>query len=221
MRITKFFMLLLLFFISFFIISAPLYAETAYVTGKIKITLRTGPETDHKIINMLSTGAPLEVLEEGELWTRVLTSSGKDGWVMTRFIDKKLPYAARYENLEKEYYETIRQVDYLKQENRTLKRENKKTKSNLIKNASELKETKESYKKLRHDSANYLKLKKQYDQAVSDIGSERKKIKELQKLLNDMSFSKKIKWFVSGAAVLLVGVIFGSFSNRKKRKYKL
>ena len=36
-------------------------AETKYIRGSIKITMRTGPGTDHKIVRMLQTARSMNV----------------------------------------------------------------------------------------------------------------------------------------------------------------
>ena len=47
------------------------WAEKAYVTDSLKVTFRTGPSTENKIVSMLSSGQPVEVLESQEKWTHV------------------------------------------------------------------------------------------------------------------------------------------------------
>jgi SH3 domain protein len=41
------------------------WAAKAYVTDSFEITLRTGPSNEHKIIAMLFSGRPLDVLDPG------------------------------------------------------------------------------------------------------------------------------------------------------------
>ncbi len=61
------------------------WAQKAYVTDSLKITLRTGPSIENKIISMLDSGQPVEVLESIGEWSRVLVlgaaeSARKDGY---------------------------------------------------------------------------------------------------------------------------------------------
>ena len=63
-------------------------AETRYVSDQLEIPMRTGKSTQHRILRMLPSGTPLEVLEldKENGWTRVRTPDGKEGWVLTRLL---------------------------------------------------------------------------------------------------------------------------------------
>ncbi|MEO0974872.1 MAG: TIGR04211 family SH3 domain-containing protein, partial [Pseudomonadota bacterium] len=70
-------------------LSVPALADTAWVTDRFEITLRSGPSTRNEIRRMLPSGAALEVLEQDadSGYTRVQTASGSEqGWVLTRYL---------------------------------------------------------------------------------------------------------------------------------------
>ena len=68
--------------------SAITAAQTRYVTDDFKVMLRTGPSVQNKIVDSLNSGTRLEVLREdaGNGHSQVQTSSGKIGYVLTRFL---------------------------------------------------------------------------------------------------------------------------------------
>ncbi len=61
-------------------------ATTRYVTDEFQITMRSGESSSHRIVRMLSSGTPVEVLsassENG--YSQVRTSDGKTGYVLSR-----------------------------------------------------------------------------------------------------------------------------------------
>ena len=63
-------------------------AETRYVSDRLEITMRSGTSTSHGILRMLRSGTPVEVLETDKKsgYSRIKTRSGKEGWVLTRFL---------------------------------------------------------------------------------------------------------------------------------------
>ena len=63
-------------------------AQTRYVTDIFEITLRSGKSTQNEIVRMLPSGTALEVIETDAKsgYTRVRTPSGKDGWVLSRYL---------------------------------------------------------------------------------------------------------------------------------------
>ena len=68
-----------------FIISVGIVcAETQYVSDQLVITLREGQGNEYKIIKMLKTGTPLEIIEESELYLKVRTESGNENRAFCR-----------------------------------------------------------------------------------------------------------------------------------------
>ena len=85
--------MMLLVISGFFGITQQGWADKAYVTDSFEITLRTGPSNENRIIAMLFSGRPLDVLgTEGE-WSQVkVLDDGKEGWVISRYLVTRLPW---------------------------------------------------------------------------------------------------------------------------------
>ena len=62
-----------------------------YVTDITKITMRTAPNSDNKIIQMLESGSVVNILERSGAWSKVRSKNGKEGWALTRFLVNKKP----------------------------------------------------------------------------------------------------------------------------------
>ena len=73
------------------ILSTHALAETMYVSDVMKVTLRTGPGIDHKILALIKSGQEVEVLEPNDQWTRVRLGDKKEGWILTRFLTTTKP----------------------------------------------------------------------------------------------------------------------------------
>ena len=72
-------------------VPAQVWAESMYVTDEFRITMRTGPGTDHKIITMLKSGQQVDVVMTSDEWSLVGTPNGTEGWVLTRFLTTTPP----------------------------------------------------------------------------------------------------------------------------------
>lgn len=74
--------------ITFIIASKVACAQTLYVSDEFEIMLRSGPTIQNKILETLKSGVQLEVLqaEVGNGYSEVQTSSGKTGFVLTRYL---------------------------------------------------------------------------------------------------------------------------------------
>ncbi len=79
------------------------HAETMYVADIVKITVRTGPGTEHKIITMVKSGQKVEVLQPDIHWSEVRLTNGKQGWVLNRFLTTEKPCRLLLESLQKKF----------------------------------------------------------------------------------------------------------------------
>jgi SH3 domain protein len=72
------------------LVSGTALAETRYVSDNLEITMRSGKGTSYGITRMLRSGTPVDVIEEDKEagYTNVRTKSGKEGWVLSRFLMK-------------------------------------------------------------------------------------------------------------------------------------
>lgn len=81
--------------------SPVLLAQTVYIDDELMAPLRTGQGTQYRILNAgLGSGTPLTLLERDEEtgYSRVRTSRGQEGWILTRYLSNE-PIAA--DQLEK------------------------------------------------------------------------------------------------------------------------
>jgi SH3 domain protein len=199
--------------ISLLILSATVQAETRYISNIIKITLRTGPGIDHKIVRMVKSGQNVEVKEQGTEWSKVQLPNGTEGWVLNRFLTTKEPDFITLERLEKKYNGIMAQLPAITEENRQLKEENRNFKQKLDKEQSKASSLAKDYAKLKNSSASYLELKVKHEKAVSSLAELSSKAERLEKEL----LNKYITAGLTGAAVLLLGFIIG-FSAKRQRK---
>ena len=187
------------------IVTGFVWAETVYVTGVMKITMRTGPGVSHKIVAMVKSGDALEIIEKNDDWSRVKTPAGKEGWVLTRFITFTVPEIFLVNNLKDKNDVLSRNLGNIKAEN-----------ARLLKAQSKLQGIEESFLRLKKESADFLDLEQKYKAATSQFKAQQKRIKALESSLK----SQDIKWFLSGAGVLVAGILLG-LSARKKKKNSL
>ena len=67
--------------LSVLLMSAPVLAETKYVSDEFEIMLRRGQTVQHDFIRQLKSGTPVKVLESNAKYSLVRTNSGAEGWV--------------------------------------------------------------------------------------------------------------------------------------------
>ena len=197
-------------------------ASKAYVTDILRVTLRTGPSIQHKIVTMLSSGQSLEVLEEQGDWSHIrITEEGandREGWVMTRFLITRAPWEV--------------QATSLLEENKDLKEKLKTTQKNLNDSVALEKDLtsklqtstkaldglRKEFEALKEGASGYLKLSTAHKVTKSKLESIEKEAQELGKENEGLKSSQRNKWFATGALVLLCGLMIGLVFGRQQRK---
>ncbi|MCP3951543.1 MAG: TIGR04211 family SH3 domain-containing protein [Desulfobacterales bacterium] len=192
-------------------------AETRYVTDSLEITLRTGPQLDRKITAMLKSGQSMEIIEKGEEWSQVRLPSGREGWVLNRFIKAKIPTHIQLETLRKKYDALMAGAAAPLKKLKKVEEENTRLRADLKNTKRDLGELQKSYKELRETTADARRIKKERDQLSKEVID---KSKETRRLKTDLAAAEKKNtlWgFIAGAGVLIFGFILG-FAVRPRRK---
>ena len=196
-------------------------AETLYVTDELKLTLRSGPSTEHKILSVVESGQQVEMLEPGEDWSLVRTTGGKEGYVLTRYLMPDPTHNVRLEQLQNKHKALMQQAATLLEENTRLKKEGSELKSALDGNEKALKKLRIDYEKLKAGSAEYIELKEKYKTASGQLAEQTKRAEALDEELRAIEINQYIKWFLAGSGVLLVGFIVGFSARRQRRRPSL
>ena len=191
-------------------------AETAWVSDEFEITLRSGPSTSNAIELMLSSGTELEILErDAETgYSRVRTGGGTEGWVLTRYLmnepaarqqlarltSQLTNEASRGTSLNAQLGAIRSEYDTAAQRIETLERE----KSDLEEELAEIKRT----------AANVLTINNQNKQLREELAAEEIRVATLEQENRELTSQTTRYWFMSGALVLVVGMVLGLWLPR-------
>ncbi len=216
----KKYLLSVLLIISFTAPSA--FAETRYIHDVLRVDMRSGPTTGHRIINFLKSGTPVEVISTSDdgTWTQI-KARGKTGWVQTQYLTKN--------RVAKDLLkEAVATAESLKEKNRSLSEQLKATQKEL----NELKKLQSSMEVTKNQLQTKLeKIQRTAEQAIQTEKNHNKLLKdyeivqaELENLRNQNEILKHdnlkdgIKW---GAICVLIGVIIAllipRMTARKRR----
>ena len=202
-------------------ISEVVCAETMYVTDVLRLTLRTGQSTEHKIIAVIDSGQKVEILEPGEEWSRVQLEDGKEGWVLTRYLTPNETYNVKLKRLEDKHKNLMAQAASLLEENSRLSSENNQLKAAFEQNEKALNKIQSDFESLKSESAEFIKLRTNYKKVSNQLEEKSKRLADLEEQLSRLQLYHYIKWFLVGAGVLLVGFIIGFSAKRQRRRSSL
>lgn len=194
-------------------------AETSYVIDSFEITLRSGPSNANRIIRMLPTDEPLEVVQERGNWLSVRTRKGEEGWVLKRYVSPELPKSVQIEQLTKRNEQLAAlsggaagQIDALDKENSSLR-------ETLANTQKEYQQLKEKYAALETDAANVLALQQKYRETEEKLTKTAADLERFGAENAELRASAKLTWFLSGAGVALAGWLIGVLTSLKRRQH--
>jgi len=197
------------------------FAETMYVTDVLKLTLRSGPSTEHKILSVIESGQQVEIMEPGDDWTLVRLANGKEGYVLSRYLTPEPTHNVRLEQLQSKHKALMQQSAELLEENTLFRKESQQGQLSLDNNEKALEKLRADYEQLKAGSAEYLDLKEKYTTVSAQLAEQTKKADALDEELRGIEINQYIKWFLAGSGVLLVGFIVGFSARRQRRRPSL
>jgi SH3 domain protein len=84
--------------------------QEAWIRGDVKLNVRTGPSTGHRIVAGVETGDNVLILARADSWTQVRTGNGKEGWIPAGYLDSAPPPHVQLTQLEGELASTLEQL---------------------------------------------------------------------------------------------------------------
>ncbi|MCF6209120.1 MAG: TIGR04211 family SH3 domain-containing protein [Gammaproteobacteria bacterium] len=213
----------LLFALCLLLLGGSVFAEIKYVVDQIVITLRSGQSNQHQILRTLPSGTKMEVLETGEKYSRVRLTDGTEGWVLNQYMistpiakhrlaatEKKLAgLEAESIRLKEELAATSSKAGGISEQYAKLKKEDEKLNEELD--------------RLRSVAAKPLQLKNEntrLKKELLDLENEHELVQQENQMLRD---SAEREWFLTGAGVIILGIILGliapSLRPRKKSSW--
>jgi SH3 domain protein len=185
-------------------------AETRYVTDVFKITMRSGESTSHKIIRMLDSGMPLQVLSTnpGNGYSKVRAGS-TEGYVLTRQLMNKPSARSQLASLEKEIEalkaapgELRTNLANLQKDHRELSQAYKELQT--IKNKQE-----QELQSIQRTASNAIRISNERNELRKQVADLTREAEELKQENRDLSNEATRDWFLIGAGVIIAGILIG------------
>lgn len=208
-------------FILIFYITSTHAADFRFVKEGKEVTLRTGPGTDYRVIAMVSSGKKIEIVEPAKNWTKVRLEGGKVGYMLNRFMtstpsgDIILEKSQEKQNaLVEQYSEPLKEVARLTSENEQLQ-------TNFAAIEHSLNNLQIEHETLKKESKDFLNIKTRYTKTSQKLADQSAKVEKLEAEIARLGWNQKIRWFLCGAGILLLGYIIGFFSKKRGRRSSL
>lgn len=190
------------------------FAAKAYTTDTQEIPLNATGKLSGKTILSIPPASEVEIISSNG-WARVRFTQPdgqvRDGWVQSKFLSSRPPDSTIAKELNAENAALKVQLGTLDNERTGLSQREKDLTEKLTKlNAA--------YEELKNGSANYVKLKTEYDSAKGNLASAQENIQNLIQENESLKLSQRMQWFAAGAFVLVFGWLLGWATSRRSKK---
>jgi len=185
-------------------------AETRYIVDQAKLPMRSGQGTSYAIVRMLPSGAAVTVLEQSSAgYTRVRTSRGQEGWILSRYLMKSPAARDRLAWAEKE----LSKLGRLKQNKKSLEQERRQlTKDN--------KALQQELARIRKAAANAVIIADENKVLQIKANEAEQAFEDLRQETNDIRSGAQQRWFMLGSGAIFLGILLGLILPRLKFRRK-
>ena len=196
------------------------HAETRYVGDQLVITLRSGQGTEFQILRTLPSGTKLELLEDADKYSRVRTRDGTEGWVLNQYLVKTPIARQRLVMAEQKLARLEAENQRLNDELKALGSEKGKLSGDYRGLQKENKKLSDELTRLRRVAAKPLKLENENQRLKKEL-LELENAHELLEQENQvLSDASDRDWFLTGAGVVVLGILLGLIVPRLRPRRK-
>jgi SH3 domain protein len=191
-------------------------AENAWVTDQFEITLRSGPSTSNAIELMLKSGTELEVLDrDAETgYTQVRTGGGTEGYVLTRYLMSEPAARDQLARLTSQLTSESSRGSSLNSQLGAIRSEYDTATKKIATLEREKGDLEEELAEIKRTAANVLAINNQNKQLREQLAAEEIRVATLEQENRVLTSQTTRYWFMSGALVLVVGMVLGLWLPR-------
>ena len=193
-----------------------LKAQSAWVSDEFEITLRTGPSTGNAIQLMLSSGTELMVLERNTEngYARVRTGGGTEGWVLSRYLMSEPSAREQLEQLSSQLVSATEEGSSVNEQLNGIRAEYATAKQRIETLSRDKTRLESELAAIRRTAADVLTIDEQNTELREQLAAAGIRISSLEQENRELSGESTRFWFITGAVVLVVGILLGIWLPR-------
>ena len=192
------------------------FAAPAWVSDQFEITLRSGPSTSNAIQLMVNSGTRLEVLERDAEsgYSRVRTAGGTEGWVLSRYLMSEPSAREQLQTLTSQLTNANSRGSSLDSQLTAIRGEYDSANNTIRELEREKSAVEQELAEIRRTAANVLAINEQNQSLMDQLAAAQIRGDTLEQENRQLTSQTTRYWFMTGALVLLVGIILGIWLPR-------
>jgi SH3 domain protein len=182
------------------------------VTDVLYVNLRTEQGDTGRTLRTIRSGTPLEILERSQTddkFVRVRTEDGLEGWVNDRFLTGEAIAATRIKQMEDSYRQMQKENQQLKEKFQKIDAELREKDKDHQRLASENTKLSSQFHQIQQVSARPIELEQENKDLRLRAAELQKEVVDLRNENSNFKDSTNRNWFLTGSAVVILGVLIG------------
>jgi SH3 domain protein len=182
---------------------------TRYVTDSLKLESRSGPGVGNRIVKMLRSGTPVQVVEQRDGWSRIEIAGEGEAWILSRYLmdeasarDQVADAQAMREGVEGRISSIREQRGTATETVAILEAERSQLAERAQALAAELEQ-------LKRTAASAVAVKNDNERLRRTSANNARTLQDLREDYVVLKKSRERDWFIAGAAVLFGGIVLG------------
>jgi len=186
-------------------------AETRYITDIARITLRTGESTSHRIMRILPSGTPVEVLEDNDEtgYSKVRTDKGQVGYILTNKLEKEPSARSQLAAYKKEIEDLKSAPGELRQKLADLQTQHRELEAAHTKLQALHKTQGQELQSIQRTASNAIRISNERNELRKQVAALTRQVEDLKQENRDLSNKATRDWFLIGAGVIIAGILIG------------
>lgn len=191
-------------------------AQSVWVSDQFEVMLRTGPSTSNAIERMLPSGTALEILERDTDagYAKVRTAAGTEGWVLERYLMREPSAREQLERLTSRLTNANAQGSTLTSQLDAVKGEYDSATRQIASLEGDKQQLEQELAEIKRTAANVLAINSQNKDLREQLANAEIQVDTLEQQNRELTGQSTRYWFMTGAAVLVVGMILGIWLPR-------
>ena len=203
---------------AFLCIPSTALAKYLYVIPTAELPLRSGKGGEYRVVAVIMNGSRVQLLKEEGDWAKVRTSNNKKGWMPKRYLNASPPLKdvvaslrVERDQLKKQTTEISEQLDEASEARNQYEQELKA----CILDRDQIRK---SYDSLKEDAADVLNFKTALSETAEELQEVKHKYTIAEQENEHLRDNSRIKWFLAGGGILIVGWIIGLITTRGRKR---
>jgi SH3 domain protein len=198
--------------------AVPARSETMYGRASCTFSLRAQPGWKSPRVGFLQPGQEVTVVRKSGVWFKIQPQTGKPGWIHKTYLSpaRQVPAVAAY--WAKKYKAENDKVQQLERQLSTSQQRLAVIQGRLGQARTGLKRLTTDFQRFREANKHVAMVQAANEACQKDKKGLTSSLKKCRGQAEGATLTTNLKWFLAGAAVLLIGWIMGMAMGRSRRR---